>query len=297
VDGLPEPCRTEVLGEDERSPQCGAKWSIAKLEAVHHRLLVLASRDAEDAIEVAVRQAQRLKQRIDRCRETLVLANLGLVHRIAIRQSYRGIPLADLVQEGMIGLIEAVDRFETGRGCKLSTYAIWWIRKSLFDAFAHQLRLIRLPAPVSAEVRRLKQASEDLGHSLGRKPTERELAAKAGLSKAKVGALIASSRDPLSFDSLDKQIDLLGFLALLPDDPLRTTMEGETRDIVAAAIERLGPRQRDFVRLRFGFDSGEPLTLNEIGKIYGVTRERARQVVNEALERLRRILSARGAEH
>jgi RNA polymerase sigma factor (sigma-70 family) len=294
---LPEPWRNRVLEDDEEGPKLGRKWPLDQLEACHHRLVDCTREPDGQQIAAIVRAARRHKRRIDRAREALIQANLRLVVYTVKTVGSRGVSFLDLVQEGNLGLMKAVEKFEWERGCRLSYYAVWWIRQAIFRAFIERARLVRLPAHVKTLIGRLKHAASELGDSLGRKPTRNELATKMGLPVEKVVELLTVSRDAYPLEAFGTEEDKPGFLSYLPDssspDPLKTILEGEDRGRVSEALGALPRKEALILRLRFGIDCRRPHTLKEIGRKLNLTRERIRQIESAALAKVHDALGAR----
>jgi RNA polymerase primary sigma factor len=238
------------------------------------------------------RRLARLKDEGDEdAKRELVESNLRLVMWIA--RSYRStrVPLIDLIQEGNLGLLRAVDRFDYRRGFRLSTYAVWWIRQAIARALVEQGRTIRLPLHVAADARAVRRAQFGLAESLGRNPTPAEIALETGLHPRRVERLIEIIDEPLSLDAPfgDDAGHLGDVLEGEHDGSLTLAVDDERREALLQALEFLTPQMRLVLTLRFGLHGREPATLAQIGASLGVSRERARQVEQKALIRLESI--------
>ncbi len=233
----------------------------------------------------------------EEAKRRLIESNLRLVMSITRHYTNSGVPLLDLIQEGNLGLIRAVEKFDYRMGYKLSTYATWWIRQAVTRALADQGRTIRLPVHVADRVRRLLRARRHLAQKLSREPTEQELAQEAGLPEAKIRDLLELVEDPVSLETpVGDGESLYGDLIedVHSDQPDETTAQRLRATEVARALARLNPRMRHVLALRFGLDGEKPQTLEEVGRGLGITRERVRQLESRALRELR--MAAPGLE-
>jgi RNA polymerase primary sigma factor len=238
--------------------------------------------------------AARIKKGDREARSLMIKANLRLVVKIAHDYANLGLPLLDLVSEGNIGLMKAVERFDPTKGGKLSTYAAWWIKQSLKRALANQSKTIRLPVHLVDKISKMRRVSLQMGEELGREPTDNELAEEIGISSGKVSQLKTVSIRPASLDAQISDDDSTEFGELVGDEDAQTPFEllrdRNLRDEVSDLLEVLDDRQRKMIFQRFGLDGGKPKTLEEVGKEFGVTRERIRQLQNIALAKLRQAL-------
>ena len=247
----------------------------------------------QEEIELAV----RIKKGDQKARAWMIKANLRLVVKIAHDYSNLGLPLLDLISEGNIGLMKAVERFNPGKGGKLSTYGAWWIKQSIKRALANQSRTIRLPVHLVEKIYKLNRASLTMSEELGREPTDEELSEEIGISSAKLSQLKAVSIRPASLDAPINDDDSTAFGEIVGDEEAQTPFElfrdKNMRDELSELLAVLDDREREIIFKRYGLDGGKPKTLEEVGKKFGVTRERIRQLQNIALAKLRRALAKR----
>ncbi len=241
-----------------------------------------------------IRLAARIKKGDKAARAQMIKANLRLVVKIAHDYSNFGLPLLDLISEGNIGLMKAVERFDPKKGGKLSTYAAWWIKQSIKRALANQAKTIRLPVHLVDKISKMKRAGHKLSEQLGREPTDQELADVLGVTRAKVAQLRTISVRPASLDAPIGDDDATEFSEIVGDEAALTpfellrdkTLRQEVRDI----LEELEPREAEILTMRFGLDGSKPKTLEEVGRKFKVTRERVRQIQNIALTKLRHVM-------
>jgi len=248
-------------------------------------------------VQEEIELAARIRNGDQKARAWMIKANLRLVVKIAHDYSNLGLPLLDLISEGNIGLVNAVERFDPGKGGKLSTYSAWWIKQSIRRALANQSKTIRLPIHLVDKISKMRRVSLQMSEELGREPTDEEFAEEIGISSTKVSQLKSVSIRPASLDAPIGDDDSTQFGEIVGDEDARTPFElfrdKNMRDELSELLEVLDDRERKIIFERYGLDGGKPKTLEEIGKRFGVTRERIRQLQNIALAKLRRALAKR----
>jgi len=264
--------------------------SVESVDATGQYLHDIGSRPLLCA-EEEQRMAMQIKAGNEDVRRQFVEANLKLVVSVAKRYQGRGLALEDLIQEGNLGLLRAVEKFDYTKGYKFSTYAFWWIRQAITRAIADQGRIIRLPVHLGDKLNRLKRSSFRLQQELGRSPTAEELAEHMGISVKSVQELTKVSQEPVSLDlplhagqDLDLSDVIEDHAALAPPDVASHLARTE---LVEDLLERLTDRERAVLSLRYGLADGRSRTLEEVGKAFQLTRERIRQIEAKALRKLR----------
>jgi RNA polymerase primary sigma factor len=242
-----------------------------------------------------VKLARRVRRGDGRARELMIKSNLRLVVKIAADYNHCGLPILDLISEGNLGLMKAVDRFKPSRGVKFSTYACWWIKQSIRRALANQGKTVRLPVHLVDKIQRLRRVSSALGNELGREPTDAELADELQVETGRVTKLREVSAGTVSLDIAIGQEGEDGTLVdLLADpeavDPTEEHTKDDLRDAVSRCLHFLNSRELQILQLRFGLGDSKERTLEEVGEQLHVTRERIRQIQNAALSKLRKRL-------
>ena len=238
--------------------------------------------------------AERIKMGDAAAREHMIKANLRLVVKIANDYSGYGLSLSDLVSEGNIGLMNAVERFDPEKGGKLSTYGAWWIKQSIKRALANQSKTIRLPIHMVDKIARMRRISSILAEALGREPTDEELAAELGLPRQKIAMLKQASQRPTSLDAPVNEGEATEYGEIISDesasDPLEMLSDKNLHGEIDGLLSILNDRERRIIDERFGLNGLKPMLLEDVGREFGVSRERIRQLQNSALTKMRNAL-------
>jgi len=238
--------------------------------------------------------AARIKKGDKKAREQMIKANLRLVVKIARDYDGIGLPLLDLISEGNIGLMKAVERFDPRKGGKLSTYGSWWIKQSIKRALANQSKTIRLPVHLVDKISKMRRIAMKLQEELGREPTDEELADELGMTAMRVRQMRLAAIRPASLDAPIGDDDSNNFSDLVEDEnaatPYQDLEEKTVTGMLQDMVKHLDPREATILHYRFGLDGGSEKTLEEVGEKFGVTRERVRQIQNLALKKLRRMI-------
>lgn len=255
------------------------------------RLQVILSQEAENHFYEVVELGEAARQE-------LIMANTRLVISIAKKYQGRGLPLPDLIQEGNLGLMKAVDRFDPARGVRLSTYATWWIRQSIARAAGDRGRTIRLPINQGQRWGRLRRASERLAQELGREPSYEELAEESELTPEQVETTMLAAREPVQLDELIGDEENRPRADLVADKESELPEEAAARQLLIESISfllgALPPREARIIRLRFGLEDGDTHSMSQIGQLMGYSRERIRQLQHAALSKLRQMQQEHG---
>lgn len=241
--------------------------------------------------------ADRIKAGDEDAREIMIKANLRLVVKIARDYEGYGLPLLDLINEGNMGLMKAVERFDPNKGGKLSTYGAWWIKQSIKRALANQSKTIRLPVHLVDKISRMRRASNELLDKLGREPQDEELAAHLGITSFKVQEMKRAAVRPASLDApLAEEPESANFADIVQDenasDPYSDLEKRTVQSMLDSLVNSLPEREAKILEYRFGLSGGEERTLEEVGAYFGVTRERVRQIQNNALGKLRKMIES-----
>lgn len=306
LSATPEPVGTPEGADDAPTPKPHRDIAPTVIVSADEEVASLESAPLDDSVRMwlreigrtsllsldeEVRLAKRIENGDNSAKTTLTQANLRLVVSIAKRYTLRGMSLPDLIQEGNIGLIRAVEKYDYRKGYKFSTYATWWIRQAITRAIADQGRTIRIPVHMVETINRLMKANQQLVQDLGREPTVEELAKQLDIPIERVTEIIRVAPEPLSLEMPVGEEDDSHLADFLQDiesmSPSEATTKAILREKIEEALDLLTTRERDVLKMRFGLDDGYPHTLEEVGRHFRVTRERIRQIEAKALKKLR----------
>ena len=245
-------------------------------------------------VQEEIELAARIKKGDKKAREQMIKANLRLVVKIARDYEGIGLPLLDLISEGNIGLMKAVERFDPAKGGKLSTYGSWWIKQSIKRALANQSKTIRLPVHLVDKISKMRRVAMRLQEELGREPTDDEVAGELGMPTSRVTQMRMAAIRPASLDAPIGDDDSNSYSEVVEDEnadtPYEQLEDKTVNSMLREMVTTLDPREATILRFRFGLDGGPERTLEEVGVKFGVTRERVRQIQNIALRKLRKMI-------
>lgn len=245
-------------------------------------------------IEEEAALAERIKQGDQEAREHMIRANLRLVVKIAGDYAGYGVSMSDLVSEGNVGLMKAVDRFDPEKGGKFSSYGVWWIKASIKRALADQSKTVRLPVHMGDKIARIRRIASSLTEVLGREPTDDDLAEETGLSRHNVAMLKQAALRPTSLDAPVNAGEATEYSEIIADEaasnPLDLLSDKNLHDQIGELLASLDERERRIIDGRFGLNGLKPMLLEDVGREFGVSRERIRQIQNSALVKMRRVL-------
>jgi RNA polymerase primary sigma factor len=283
---LREPEPVVATPERERAPYDGETAIKLYLREIGQvKLLTL-----QEEIDLAA----RIRKGDKKAREQMIKANLRLVVKIAHDYENFGLPLLDLINEGNIGLMKAVERFDPAKGGKLSTYGSWWIKQSIKRALANQSKTIRLPVHLVDKIAKMRRTAMKLQEVFGREPTDEELAEEMGMSSSRVAQMRTAAIRPASLDAPIGDDESNNFAEVVQDEnadtPYEQLEEKTVTNMLREMVKTLDPREATILQYRFGLDGGSEKTLEEVGEKFGVTRERVRQIQNIALSKLRKMI-------
>jgi RNA polymerase sigma factor (sigma-70 family) len=276
---------TNYLKEIGRTPLLNKEEEIKLANYIQEMIPLLDKKKLTSEEKKIITKGERAKQK-------MVQANLRLVVSVAKKYQNRGLSLLDLIQEGSIGLIRATEKYDPSKGYKFSTYSYWWIKQAMTRAIANYARTIRLPIHITQELNKVKRVTRQLSQSLGRKPTDREIAEELNIDVQKLRYLAEASQlsnpGSLNITIDENQTELGQILADEYTSPTDFLVETETCSQIQSLLHTLSPKQRDVITLRYGLKDGKVLTYEQIGNLFGISRERVRQINNKAMKLLKK---------
>jgi RNA polymerase primary sigma factor len=284
------PRDTTAVPEPTPQPERGSYDGDTAIKLYLREIGQVALLTPQQEIELAA----KIKKGDKKAREQMIKANLRLVVKIAHDYEGFGLPLLDLISEGNIGLMKAVERFDPAKGGKLSTYGSWWIKQSIKRALANQSKTIRLPVHLVDKISKMRRVAMKLQEELGREPTDEELGEELGISPSRVGQMRTAAIRPASLDAPIGDDDSNNFSEVVQDEnadtPYEMLEDKTVTSMLQEMVKTLDQREATILRYRFGLDGGSEKTLEEVGQKFGVTRERVRQIQNIALNKLRKMI-------
>ena len=291
ANALPEDCRRFSLVEGDFDRTLDATWPLNNLERFLGKLASYAAQRPTAAMSGAIRALRAHKAELDEAREGLILANLRLVVHIAKKYANKGLPFMDLIQEGNLGLLRAVEKFEHERGHKFSTYAFWWIKQGVERGITDKSRTIRIPVHMNEDMRKIEYASRDLNQMLGRQATPLEIATQLTMPVETVDQALSVVREPLPLDHSAGDREGYDLAKSVPDEsvpsPFHDASQREIRQRVDAMLRKLNAREEKIIRMRFGIGREASRTLEHIGETLRLSRERVRQIEGLALAKIK----------
>jgi RNA polymerase sigma factor (sigma-70 family) len=288
---LTETCPEFVFEEDTAVVHSDGLWRLSRIEEFIRRLTEFTEQFQDSTATAALREIAVHKRSMDRARDALILANLRLVVHLAKQYGNRGLPLMDVIQEGNLGLLTAVEKFDHERGNRFSTHACWWIRQAIERGIVEQSRTIRIPTQVDAERRVVQYVARDLSHQLARDATPHEIATQLKIPVGTIEATLAIAGEPLPLEGSGGDREGYDLAKVIPDtrmpSPFHDASQREIKEQLEAVLGKLNPRENTVVRMRFGIGHDAGQTLAEIGVRLRLSRERVRQIERVALAKIK----------